>query len=324
MPGETADPPPFHTTKVSRGDLRATIAATGTLEPEEVVDIGAQVIGQIKTLGIDPSDPAKKKIVDFGSVVYEGTVLALIDDSAYKAQVDNAEATLQRAQADLAQAQAKFDQAEEEWRRAKSLLPTNAIAQSDFDSVTANYRAALAYVASQKACVRQNEVMLRLAKTNLDNTIIRSPVHGVILDRRASVGQTVVAAFNAPSLFLIAKDLRRMQVWAAVDESDIGQVRTGMPVQFTVDTYPGEVFRGRVSQIRLKATTTARRRRLHGRDRDRQLRRQAVALPDGGPAIRDRPTQRRADGSQRRALLAAAAGADAARAARRRLARGRR
>ena len=112
-------------------------------------------------------------------------------------------------------------------------------------------------MASQKACVRQNEVMLRLAKTNLENTIIRSPVHGVILDRRASVGQTVVAAFNAPSLFLIAKDLRRMQVWASVDESDIGQVRTGMPVQFSVDTYPGETFRGRVSQIRLKATTTA-------------------------------------------------------------------
>jgi HlyD family secretion protein len=252
----TAATPPLRTTKVSRGDLRATLAATGTLKPEEVVDIGAQVVGQIKTLGLDPSDPAKKKIIDFGSIVHEGTVLALIDDSAYKAQVDNAEATLQRAHADLAQAQAKFDQAEEEWRRAKSLLPTNAIAQSDFDSVTANYRAALAYVASQKACVRQNEVLLRLARTNLDNTIIRSPVHGVILDRRASVGQTVVAAFNAPSLFLIAKDLRRMQVWASVDESDIGQVRTGMPVQFTVDTCPGEVFRGRVSQVRLKATTT--------------------------------------------------------------------
>ncbi len=253
----TAATPALRTTKVSRGDLRATFTASGTVKPEEVVNIGAKVIGQIKALGIDPADPAKKKIIDFGSIVQEGTVLATIDDSAYRAQVDNAEATLQRAQADLAQAQAKFDQAEEEWRRAKSLLPTNAIAQSDFDSVTANYRAALAYVASQKACVRQSEVMLRLARSNLDNTIIRSPVHGVILDRRASVGQTVVAAFNAPSLFLIAKDLRRMQVWAAVNESDIGQVRTGMPVQFTVDTYPGEVFHGRVSQIRLKATTTA-------------------------------------------------------------------
>lgn len=246
----------LRTTKVSRGDLRATIAATGSVEPEEVVDVGAQVVGQIKTLGIDPTDPAKKKIIDFGSIVYEGTVLALLDDSAYKAQVDNAEATLQRAQADLVQAQAKLDQAEEDWQRAKTLLPTQAIAKSEFDLITANYRAAIAHVASQKASVRQADVLLRLAKTNLENTIIRSPVHGVILDRRASVGQTVVAAFNAPNLFLIAKDLKRMQVCASVSESEIGRIRTGMPVQFTVDTCPGETFRGQVAQIRLKATIT--------------------------------------------------------------------
>ncbi|MEN6452303.1 MAG: efflux RND transporter periplasmic adaptor subunit [Thermoguttaceae bacterium] len=251
-----ATPRPLRTTKISRGQLRATIAAVGTVKPEEVVDVGAQVVGQIKSLGIDPSDPTKKKNIDFGSVVYEGTVLALLDDSAYNAQVDNADATLQRAQADLVQAQAKLEQAEEEWRRAKSLLPTHAIAQSEFDLATANYRAASAQVASQKASVRQGEVMLRLAKANLENTIIRSPVHGVILDRRASVGQTVVAAFNAPNLFLIAKDLRRMQVWAPINESEIGRIRRGMLVQFTVDACPGETFRGQVDQIRLKATTT--------------------------------------------------------------------
>ncbi|MCE5267938.1 MAG: efflux RND transporter periplasmic adaptor subunit [Planctomycetaceae bacterium] len=249
-------PAPLRKTKISRGELLATINTAGTVQPEEVVDVGAQVVGQIKTLGIDPTDPAKKKSIDFGSIVNEGTVLALLDDSAYRAQVDNAEATLQRAQADLVQAQAKLDQAEEEWRRAKSLLPTQAIAKSEYDSVTANYRASLAQVASQKASVRQSEVMLRLAKTNLENTVIRSPVNGVILDRRASVGQTVVAAFNAPNLFLIAKDLRRMQVWASVSESEIGRIRKGMPVRFTVDNCPGEVFRGRVDQIRLKATTT--------------------------------------------------------------------
>ncbi len=113
-----------------------------------------------------------------------------------------------------------------------------------------------ANLAVGQAAVRQAEAARELAKTNLDYTIIRSPVHGVIIDRRVNVGQTVVASLNAPSLFLIAKDLRRMQIWASVNEADIGRIRAGMPVRFTVDAYPGEPFRGKVAQVRLNATMT--------------------------------------------------------------------
>ncbi|MCX7428195.1 MAG: efflux RND transporter periplasmic adaptor subunit [Planctomycetia bacterium] len=244
----------FRTATVERDELLATIGATGTVEPEEVVDVGAQVVGRIKSLGVDPADP--NKTIDYGSVVQEDTVLARIDDAIYRAQVDQAEASLLRAQADLLQAEAKRYQTQQDWNRAQSLLPTKSIAKTDYDLDEANYKAADAAVAVGKAMIKQDEAMLRLAKTNLDYTVIKSPVTGVIVDRRVNIGQTVVASFNAPSLFLIAKDLRRMQVWASVNEADIGRIHKDMPVRFTVDAYPGEVFLGKVAQIRLNATMT--------------------------------------------------------------------
>jgi HlyD family secretion protein len=120
----------------------------------------------------------------------------------------------------------------------------------------ANYKAAEANVEVGKATIKQNEALLALAKTNLEYTVIQSPVEGMIVDRRVNVGQTVVSSLNAPSLFLIAKDLTRIQVWASVNEADIGHIHVGMPVSFTVEAYPGETFRGKVSQIRLNATMT--------------------------------------------------------------------
>ncbi|MBN2296319.1 MAG: efflux RND transporter periplasmic adaptor subunit [Pirellulales bacterium] len=244
----------FRTVQIKRDELLLKISATGTVEPEEVVDVGAQVVGRIKNLGIDPDNP--KKMIDYGSVVHEGTELARIDDAIYKAQVDQAEASLLRAKADLIQAEAKLYQTKQEWSRAKELLPSNAIAQTDYDLAESNYKAAEAVVAVDRAVIKQDEAMLRLAQTNLDYTVIQSPVQGVIIDRRVNVGQTVVASLNAPSLFLIAKDLRRMQVWASVNEADIGRIHKNMPVRFTVDAYPGEIFQGTVTQIRLNATMT--------------------------------------------------------------------
>jgi HlyD family secretion protein len=244
----------FRTAAVARDELLATIGATGTVEPEEVVDVGAQVVGRIKNLGADTTDP--NKTIDYGSVVQEGTELARIDDAVYRAQVDQAEASFLRAKADLLQAEAKRYQTEQEWDRARSLLPTKAVAKTDYDLAEANFKAADAAVEVGKATIRQADAMLRLARTNLDYTIIKSPVRGVIIDRRVNIGQTVVASFNAPSLFLIAKDLRRMQVWASVNEADIGRIHRDMPVRFGVDAYPGEVFHGKVVQIRLNATMT--------------------------------------------------------------------
>ena len=244
----------FRTVPVKRDNLLSVISSTGTVEPEEVVDVGAQVVGIIKSLGQDPSHPGKT--IDYGSVVHKDTVLALIDDAVYKAQVDQAEATLIRSEADLGELKAHCDQAEQEWKRAEILRPSKAIADTDYDLDVANYKAAKANVDVGVATIKQNKAMLDLAKTNLDYTIIKSPVEGVIVDRRVNVGQTVVSSLNAPSLFLIAKDLRRIQVWASVNEADIGRIHAGLPVRFTVDAYPGDTFHGKVIQIRLNATMT--------------------------------------------------------------------
>jgi len=244
----------FRTVAIKRGELLSTISATGTLQPEEVVDVGAQVMGLILEFGPDPHDPAK--LIDYGSIVEKGTVLARIDPTPYEAAFDQAEATLERSEADLSQLEAKYEQAEQDWKRAGSLRPKGAIAQADYDAAVASYKVAKANVAVGKATIRQDKAALRVAKTNLGYTTIKSPVRGAVIDRRVNIGQTVVASLNAPSLFLIAKDLQRMQVWASVNEADIGHIRADMPVQFTVDAHAGQLFRGKVTQIRMNATMT--------------------------------------------------------------------
>ena len=139
---------------------------------------------------------------------------------------------------------------------AQSLLPQKAIANTDYDLAAANCQAAAENVGGGRATVQQCEASLQVAKTYLSYTVITSPIDGVILDRRVNVGQIVCATFNVPGLFLVAKDLRRTQVWASVDEADIGHIYPGLPVQFTIDAYPGEVFEGKVSRIRLNPVTT--------------------------------------------------------------------
>lgn len=261
-----ADPPPqFKEAKVTQGELLATFGATGTIEPEDLVDVGAQVAGRIIEFGKDPSDPQGQKLIDYGSMVHEGTILALIDDSVYQAQREQAQANLLRAEADLLQAQAKLLQADRDRKRAEQLLEANTrlrktddtlrvISDSDYDLAVANQASAAASVKATEATIRQTKAALKMAETNLSYTVIKSPVEGVIIDRRVNIGQTVVASLNAPSLFLIAKDLRKMEVWASVNEADIGNVAVGMPVRFKVDAFRGETFRGEVTQIRLSAT----------------------------------------------------------------------
>jgi HlyD family secretion protein len=251
---------------VRRGDLVATISATGTVEPEEVINVGAQVAGQILAFGKDP----KGKTIDYGSEVEEGTVLARIDDSLYQADVDQANAALDqanaqvaRAKADLSQMQAKLDQATRDWNRAQKLGPSDALSQIDYDNYQAAYEVARANEAVGEAGVTQAQTSvaaanatLARAKRNLSYTTIKSPVKGVIIDRRVNIGQTVVASLSAPSLFLLAKDLKRMQVWIAVNEADIGSIRSGQLVTFTTDAYPGREFKGTVGKVRLNATMT--------------------------------------------------------------------
>jgi HlyD family secretion protein len=259
-------PTAFHTAAVTRGDLLVSIDATGTVEPEEVIDVGAQVQGKIISFGTD----RKGHTVDYGSLVEQATVLARIDDSLYVAEAEQAEARLQSAQASLRgaeaardQLRAKLEQARRDWERARKLGPSEALAElsydtyrSTFESAAANLAAGEAEILKARAAIAEAEANRSRARRNLGYCTITAPVRGVVIDRRVNIGQTVVSSMSAPSLFLLAKDLTRMQVWVAVNEADIGKVRPGQRVRFTVDPFPGETFLGEVGKIRLNAAMT--------------------------------------------------------------------
>ena len=254
----------FKTEKVARGNLRSTISASGTIEPEELINVGAQVNGKIMKFGTD----ADGKPVDYGSRIKAGSVLAHIDDVLYEAEVRQAqasklqaEAAIKSAEANIAVTKAALVLAQQNWKRASDLFPKRAMSQSDYDAARAEHLAAQARIGVSEASLAQAksqlaaaEATLLKAERNLNYCVITSPVDGVIIDRRVSVGQTVVSNMSASSIFLIAKDLKKMQVWASVNEADIGDIKAGMPVIFTVDTFPGIRFRGKVLKVRLNAT----------------------------------------------------------------------
>lgn len=256
----------FKTEQLARGDLLISIDATGTLEPEEVVDVGAQVGGQVVAFGKD----VDSKAVDYGSRVEAGMVLASIDEALAQADVKQAEAQLEsanaavrRVKAELDQLKAKFSQAQRDWQRAQKLGPSEALAQASYDSYQSSYEVAKANVAvgeasilEAQADVSQAETTLWRAKRNLGYCTITSPVKGVVIDRRVNIGQTVVASLDAPSLFLIARDLSRMQIWVAVNEADITRIHPSQPVRYTVDALPDETFTGEVVKVRLNASMT--------------------------------------------------------------------
>jgi HlyD family secretion protein len=272
----------YRTAPVERGTLLATISATGTIQPEEVIDVGAQVQGMIQEFGRDPKD--SRKSVDYGTEVEPGTILAKIDDKLYKADVDQARAQLEsakakveqakanvkKAAADLDQNRAKEEQTRLDFLRSERLRPSGTLAQADYELSKAAYETAKAAAVSSQAGVVQAEAAvpdaeaavklaqaaLDRAQTNLGYTVIKSPVNGVVIDRRVNIGQTVVSSLTAPSLFLLAKDIKKLQVWASVNEADIGQIHNGQAVTFTVDARPGQTFKGTVSQIRFNATMT--------------------------------------------------------------------
>jgi HlyD family secretion protein len=256
----------FKTSEVKRGELLATISATGTIEPEEVIDVGAQVAGLIKNFGVD----AKGKAIDYGSEVKENMLLAQIDTSLYTAdlatataQLAQAKATLLHDQADLSRLTALLDQAKNEWARAEKIGPSDALSQNDYDTFKANYATAQSNLEVGKATIEQAKAQVAQAQASFDRADanmkyceIKSPVNGVIIDRRVNIGQTVVSSLSAPSLFLIAKDLTKMQLWVAVNEADVGNIHQGQNATFTVDAFPGEVFKGVVNKVRLNATMT--------------------------------------------------------------------
>ncbi len=254
----------FNTVKAELMDMRKTISATGTVEPEELINVGAQVGGMITSFGVDVDG----NNVDYRSKVTENMVLANIDDSLYVSEVRECEANreqalaaIETAKANITLSEAQLKLAEANWKRAQQLNPQNVIPQSDYDSALADYEVAKADIGVSKANLAQAEAQLAAAeatlikaKQNLGYCVISSPVTGVIIDRRVSVGQTVNSRMSAPSLFLIAKDLKKMQVWVSVNEADVGEIKVGQKAEFTVDAFPNRTFFGEVLKIRLNAT----------------------------------------------------------------------
>lgn len=264
-PPAGAPVPTFATAK--KGAVVQTVSATGTIEPEEIVDIGAQVSGKILAFGRG----ADGEELDYCSVVTNGMLLAKIDDVTYVADLNVARAQLKRAEASVAVAKASLldagvrqEKARRDWERASRLGTGGILSQTEFDDAKTDLALADASVATSEAQLLQAEASVveaqasvEKAERNLSYCDIVSSVDGVIIDRRVNVGQTVVSSMSASSLFLVARDLRKVQIWVAVNEADIGSIKVGGGATFTVDTFPGRTFRGTVRRIRLNATITS-------------------------------------------------------------------
>ncbi|WP_394695453.1 efflux RND transporter periplasmic adaptor subunit [Pseudoxanthomonas japonensis] len=236
----------YRTATVERGDIRVAISATGTLSAISTVTVGSQISGQVTDV-----------LVDYNSEVKKGEVLARIDPSTYEAQIEQGNAQIANAQASLKQAQATLANAELDYTRKADLGTQKLVAQSDVDLARAARDQARAQVNAAQASIRQQTASTQTTRVNLDRTVIRSPVDGVVLTRSIEPGQTVAASLQAPELFTIAEDLSKMKIELAVDEADIGQVKVGQAVSFTVDAFADRQFRGEVQQVRLSATTTS-------------------------------------------------------------------
>ena len=252
------DKPQYFTTKVDRGDIHQVVEATGTINAVITVQVGSQVSGTISRL-----------YADFNSRVKKGQVIAQIDPALFqgtllqaKADLANAVANDVAAKANLEKAQATEVQTKADYDRTVGLTKEGVMSQQQLDLAKANYDTAAAAVSAAQAAVtqavaqvQQKQAAVEVAQTNLDYTTIHAPIDGTVIARSVDVGQTVAASLQAPTLFTIAQDLTKMQVYASTDESDVGMIRPGQVATFKVDAYPKDTFTGTVSQVRMNATT---------------------------------------------------------------------
>src|SRR6202047_1593374 len=246
------------TAKVERGDIHDVVEATGTINSVITVQVGSQVSGSIAKLN-----------ADFNSRVHKGDVVALIDPALFKgallqaaADLENAKANLVAARANLEKAKAGMVQTKADYDRAARLTKDGVmseqqldLAKSNYDSANASVGAAAANVTQAQAQVSQKDAAVAVAQTNLDYTVIRSPIDGTVVARNVDVGQTVAASLQAPTIFPIAQDLKKMCVYAKTDESEVANIKVGKPVTFKVDAFPKETFHGTVNQVRMNPTT---------------------------------------------------------------------
>jgi HlyD family secretion protein len=237
--GTRGNGPGYKTDKVVKGDIRTSVTATGTVNAVTTVLVGTQASGTIKQL-----------YVDYNSPVSKGQLLARIDPATFEAQVEQARANVLAAKANLEKAEASALDTKRTLDRNRELFARNFIARSDLDTAETGHSSALAAVSAAKAQVEQARAALKIVELNLRNTQILSPVSGTVISRSVDIGQTVAASFQTPTLFSIAQDLTKMQISTSVDEADIGRVKVGQAVEFTMDAYPDQVFQGRVSEVR--------------------------------------------------------------------------
>src|SRR6266403_1764082 len=244
--------------KVERGEIRDVVEATGTINSVITVQVGSQVSGTIAKLN-----------ADFNSRVHKGDVVALIDPALFNgallqatADLENAKANLEAARANLEKARAGLVQTKADYDRAVGLTKDGVMSQqqldlakSNYDAATASVGAAAANITQAEAQISQKKAAVTVAQTNLDYTVIRSPIDGTVVARNVDVGQTVAASLQAPTIFTIAQDLTKMWVYAKTDESDVDNIKVGKQVTFKVDALPKQTFQGVVSQIRMNPTT---------------------------------------------------------------------
>ncbi len=235
---------PYRTAALEQGAITKSVSASGTLEALVTVEVGSQISGQIR-----------KVLVDFNDVVKAGQVLAVLDPQTYESRVAQGQADIAAGTAALQQAQAQAANAQADFNRKKTLVARGVYSPAVLDQSQASYRVALASVEAARARVGQSQAALRSTRVDLSRTVVVAPIAGVIVDRKIEPGQTVAASFQAPVLFRIAQDLSKVRVKISVDEADIGQVREGQAVRFTVDAFPDESFRGTVSQVRKQPVT---------------------------------------------------------------------
>ena len=235
----------FNTAEVAPANIVNTVTATGTIEPVTSVTVGTQVSGIVSKL-----------YVDYNSVVKKGQVIAELDKSNLISELNSAKASLEQAKASLSSAESSLSYQAANFRRNKALYQKGLISGNDYESARLSYQTAMASVSSARDQVSAAREQVKKAQTNLGYATITSPIDGIVLSKSVEEGQTVAASFSTPTLFTIAKDLTNMQVVADVDEADIGDVKVGERVTFTVDAYPDNTFSGTVKQVRQEATTT--------------------------------------------------------------------
>jgi len=234
----------YTTVPASRGAVTRAVTATGTVNPELTIIVGSYVSGVIQEL-----------YCDYNTQVKKGQVCAKIDPRPYQTLVNQAKANLAIGKAQLVKDQASLGYAKINYERNLRLVDTHAVSKDAVDNARSEYEQAEAQIAFDQATIEQREAQLDSAQVNLDYTDIVSPVDGTVVSRAVTMGQTVAASFQTPTLFLIASDLKKMQVDTNVSESDIGGLKEGSPATFTVDAFPKRVFQGKVSQVRQSPQT---------------------------------------------------------------------